>query len=138
MADNPSNDVKNRFAERFEKDENSKPDKNGQRSKAAKNEKDEQNGKVSKGGQTVNIKKSWTNHSVYLPDELADTLGRQYKYLDLELDEEFGLSIQKTRHYYPLIVKLGLERLDQIDSKDIKERLEQLENPDDNSSKAHA
>lgn len=38
---------------------------------------------------------------------------RRYKYPDLTLDEEFGHSTQKTCHYYPSIVELGLERFDE-------------------------
>ena len=130
---NPSDDVKNRFAERFENDEKAEKEQTEQRSKTVKEDDYDQTAKASAGEQTgkkVNIKQEWTNHSVYLPDELTDSLGRRYKYLDLDLDEEFDLSIQKTRHYYPLIVKLGLERLDELSSKEVKGKLAELESSD--------
>lgn len=113
MADDGTGDaVKDRFASRFESEEN------------RKNEQGPKNPKNEKASETVNVKREWSNHSFYLPDALADTLGRRYKYLDLELDEEFGVSIQKTRHYYPLIVELGLERLDELEPEEVKERVE--------------
>ena len=136
MPDKPSDDVKSRFAARFENDETGEPDENEQYPKTAKISQDSKNqhtpnsSKDKKSSKTVNVKEAWTNHSVYLPDNLTDDLGRQYKYLDLELDEEFGISIQKTRHYYPLVVKLGLERLNELESKDIKEQLEKLASTD--------
>lgn len=130
MAGNPSDDVKSRFAQRFENDESGKTGKNDQTAKTGKRagaEKNDKNDQRSKNKKTINIKEAWTNHSVYLPNDLTSELGRQYKYLDLELDEEFGQSIQKTRHYYPLIVQLGLERLEGLESKEAKERLDELE-----------
>ena len=132
MPEKPSDDVKSRFAARFENDEADEPDGNEQSSKTAKTIQNTKNkntfnpAKGEKKDQTANIKEDWTNHSVYLPDHLTADLGRQYKYLDLDLDEKFGFSIQKTRHYYPLVVKLGLERLDELESKDIKEEIEAL------------
>ena len=133
MAGDPSDDVKSRFAQRFENDEkdqrgeNEKTEQSGQKEKTAGNEQTGERSKTAKNGKTVNIKEAWTNHSVYLPEELTSELGRQYKYLDLELDEEFGMSIQKTRHYYPLIVALGLERLEELEAKEVKEQLDRLE-----------
>lgn len=120
MSDETGDSVKDRFARRFD-DEESDPVENERRKGKDDREKKAKNGK------TVNIKSSWTNHSVYLDDELASSLGREYKRLDLDLDEEYGLSIQKTRHYYPLVVKLGLDRLDGLSSKEVKEELERLE-----------
>lgn len=119
MADDGTGDaVKDRFASRFESEGNQKNEQSPNDGKDSKN---------AKASETVNIKREWSNHSFYLPDALADTLGRRYKYLDLELDEEFGVPIQKTRHYYPLIVELGLERLDELEPKEVKDRVEELE-----------
>ena len=124
MSNETGDSVKDRFAKRFEdeKDQNTEPEKNenqDQGSKTAISSKKER--------KEISPKNDWTNHSVYLNDELASSLSRSYKRLDLDLDEEYGLSIKKTRHYYPLIVKLGLEQLDELGSKEVKDRLEELE-----------
>ena len=70
-----------------------------------------------------NVKKEWRALSVYLPDELESDLSRTYKRLDWELEADRGVSIKKTRHYYPLVVELGLEQLDEMDSSEIEDRI---------------
>ena len=124
MADNDTSEsVKDKFAARFDNDE--KKDE-----EPKKHEEDQSSESVKKGKKPSfsNIKKSqWQNHSFYLPPELANSLGRGYKQLDLDLDREYELSIQKTRHYYPLITLLGLEKLNALDAKEVKEKLETLE-----------
>lgn len=129
MSDDATDAVKDRFAQRFDSvtDES---EENDEIEKGAKNDTQsngEQSSENSKNNKAVNVKSEWTNHSVYLADELASELSRSYKRLDLDLDEEYDLSIKKTRHYYPLIVKLGLERLEELESKEIKEELERIE-----------
>jgi hypothetical protein len=43
----------------------------------------------------------------------------------LELSEaETDLELQKTRHFYPLIIELGLERLEEMDVTEITDQLE--------------
>ena len=80
-----------------------------------------------KAQKAKNVKKEWNAKSVYPPDELEQSLSRTYKKLDWQLDEDEGISIKKTRHYYPLIVMLGLEELENMESMEIKDRLEVLE-----------
>lgn len=117
MANETSDSVKDRFAQRFENENSNQEQKS----------KTDQTDQSSKKEKTANIKQAWANHSFYMPEQLASELSTSYKILDLELDQEQNLSIQKTRHYYPLIVKLGLDRLDELDSEEVKEELEQLE-----------
>lgn len=124
MSNEPGDSVKDRFAKRFEDEKDRNTDQE-------RNEKEDQNSKTEDSSKNsrerTSPKNDWTNHSVYLSDNLASSLSRSYKRLDLNLDEEYGLSIKKTRHYYPLIVKLGLEQLDGLDSKEVKDRLDELE-----------
>ncbi|MFC6825234.1 hypothetical protein [Halopelagius fulvigenes] len=123
MVNDTSDSVKDRFAERFEgeKDEKEKNEENSAKEQTSKNSVKAKKDKVS------NIKEEWQNHSVYLDNELADRFGMGYKRLDLELGQDYGLSIKKTRHYYPLIVKLGLDKLEELESEEVKEELEELE-----------
>ncbi|ESP89789.1 hypothetical protein [Candidatus Halobonum tyrrellensis] len=124
MANETGDSVKDRFAKRFE-------DETEQSAERETTENRDQSSKTENTSKTdrteISPKNDWTNHSVYLSDDLASSLSRSYKRLDLDLDEEYGLSIKKTRHYYPLIVELGLEQLDDLDSKEVKDRLERLE-----------
>jgi hypothetical protein len=127
MADNDTSEsVKDKFAARFDNDE--KKDEKPKESVEDQSSESVKKQKKGKKPSFSNIKKSqWQNHSFYLPPELANSLGRGYKQLDLDLDREYELSIQKTRHYYPLITLLGLEKLNELDAKEVKEKLEALE-----------
>jgi hypothetical protein len=129
MSDETGEDVKSRFARRFEddgdesgEDERSMEDVRPGADRNAMNA-----GTKRKSKRAKNVKKEWNAKSVYLPDEIERSLSRTYKKLDWQLDEDEGISIKKTRHYYPLIVRLGLERVESMESTEIKERLEALE-----------
>lgn len=72
-----------------------------------------------------NIKKEWNVRSFYLDDELNDELTTAFKRLDFELsDADADVDLKKTRHFYPLIVRLGLERLEGMDITEVTEELE--------------
>lgn len=123
MTDGPNDDVKNRFASRFE---NEDEDEDG----ASQTEQTDQKSRSSRNAgktQTVkNVKTEWNTSTFYLDDELSSRLNRLYKKLDWQLADEYDVSLSKTRHYYPLVVQLGLEELDSLDSSEVKERLEDL------------
>lgn len=73
----------------------------------------------------MNIKKEWNVRSVYLSDDLDDELSTAFKRLDLDLDgSDTDLNLKKTRHFYPLIVELGLERLEELEITEVTEKLE--------------
>jgi len=74
-----------------------------------------------------NVKESWSATSVYLPEFLDRQLTTTYKHADLEFEEEFGRSLQKTRYYYPLLVALGMERIEEMEANELQERIEDLE-----------
>jgi len=63
----------------------------------------------------------------YLPEGQRDELRYQYKALSAEYEREFGEDLEKNRHYYPLLVEYGLERLESADAQDVREMLAELE-----------
>ncbi|CCQ34954.1 hypothetical protein HLRTI_003278 [Halorhabdus tiamatea SARL4B] len=72
-----------------------------------------------------NVKKEWNVRSFYLDDDLNSSLSTAFKRLDLELSEsDTDIDLKKTRHFYPLLVELGLERLEEMDITEVTERLE--------------
>jgi hypothetical protein len=95
-------------------DMSSQPDRNAQSSQKSQNAKN-----------AKNIKKEWNVRSFYLDDDLDDDLTTAFKRLDLDLDgTDTDINMKKTRHFYPLIVELGLERLEEMEVTEVTERLE--------------
>ena len=106
---------------RQEASQQERPPRNEHPPESRSTSKDEQSSKNSK--KAKNVKKEWKALSVYLPDELESDLSRTYKRLDWELEADRELSIKKTRHYYPLVVELGLERIEEMESSEIEDRI---------------
>jgi hypothetical protein len=72
-----------------------------------------------------NIKKEWNVRSFYLSDDVDDRLSTAFKRLDLDISEsDSNIDLKKTRHFYPLLVELGLERLEEMEVTEVTERLE--------------
>lgn len=115
---NGRDDVSDRMAQRFD---------NEGGDKKAQNEENEENNKSSMNEMNVqNVKEEWTGKTLYLPDELNSDLSKVYKQLDLELDDALN-SFRKTRHFYPLLVTVGKERLESMEQDEIIERLEEID-----------
>ncbi|QRY21732.1 hypothetical protein JT689_01620 (plasmid) [Halobacterium sp. GSL-19] len=74
-----------------------------------------------------NVKSEWASKSFYLPEFLKQDLTRTYKQTDLEHEMELGEGLPKTRYYYPLVVALGIERIESMSPQEVKERSEALE-----------
>lgn len=73
-----------------------------------------------------NIKKEWNVRSFYLDDDLERELTTAFKRLDLELAEtDTDINLKKTRHFYPLIVRLGLDKLEELEVTEVTEKLEE-------------
>lgn len=74
-------------------------------------------------GVEQSVKKEWKLYSFYLPASIGDSLDDAYRDRRYESEDR----LQKGRHFYPLIAALGLERVESMDSVEIKERLEEME-----------
>lgn len=76
-------------------------------------------------GKAQNVKKDWNARSVYLPDGVDGDLTTAFKRLDFELSQAgYNFSLKKTRHFYPLVIQLGLERLGGMELNEVMERME--------------
>lgn len=131
-------DIDERLSRRFGNDENeegSTGDRNEGGGSSSENEKNDKNAgsakneKNDKSGWDVdNVKTDWTPRSIYLPDSIDSSLDRTYKRLDLEIDEaDLDREFRKTRHFYPLLVALGIERIREMEVAELVEFLESLE-----------
>ena len=124
MSEN--NDLDDRLSRRFDNDspeDNDNSESESDTDHASSKSQSSRNAQKSQKPQ--NVKKEWNVRSIYLDDTLESELTTLFKRLDLELSEaETDLELQKTRHFYPLIVELGLERLEEMDVTEITEKLE--------------
>jgi hypothetical protein len=115
-----SKDLDDRLSRRFGDEENEESSQDAQET-----ESDESSQSSQSSQKAQNIKKAWNVRSFYLDDDLNDELTNAFKRLDLDLSEAgSGVDLKKTRHFYPLIVELGLEHLEEMDLTEITERLE--------------
>lgn len=67
---------------------------------------------------------------MYLPESQHQALSRQFNLLKAEYEFEFDTEFEKNRHFYPLIVKYGLDSLDNLDAEEIHALLEELDGVD--------
>ena len=124
-----SKELDDRLSRRFEGDEGDEEIDESENEMSSTPSQTEQKAQTSKKAQ--NIKKEWNVRSIYLDDELDTKLTTAFKRLDLGFSEaESGLDLKKTRHFYPLIVQLGLERLEGMEVTEVTERLEEMERTD--------
>lgn len=122
-----SDEIDERLSQRFESDEGEDEQPQSEDSDMSSN--DSQTNKTAQTSQNAqkpkNIKKEWNVRSFYLDDDLDANLSMMFKRLDLRLSEtDTDVDIKKTRHFYPLIVELGLERLEEMESTEVTERLD--------------
>lgn len=124
-----TDDLDDRLSRRFESDRDdstAKPSEQPQNDSSSTRSGNSRNAQTSQNAR--NIKKEWNVRSFYLDDELDRELTTAFKRLDLSLSEaDVNLNLKKTRHFYPLIVTLGLERLEEMELTDVTERLEGTE-----------
>lgn len=121
-----SDEIDDRLSRRFDDDQD---DKNDTTSEEPQNDMTSVQSGGERKSQTSqkaqNIKKEWNVRSFYLNDDLDSDLTTAFKRLDLSLSEaDSDVDLKKTRHFYPLIVELGLERLEEMEVTEVTERLE--------------
>lgn len=64
---------------------------------------------------------------MYLPEHQHQELSRLFHLLKAEYEYEYDEKFEKNRHFYPLVVKYGLDSLDGLDALEIQERLDSLD-----------
>lgn len=87
-----------------------------------------------------NIRNAWTGVTIYLPNHLQGRLDDEYRRVDYDLEGEIseagdvgGTDLRKDRHFKPLVIALGLERLSRMEGNDLNaciERMMRHENPE--------
>ncbi|MFC6723977.1 hypothetical protein ACFQE1_06240 [Halobium palmae] len=67
----------------------------------------------------VDVKSEWVGTTVYLPPSLRDELNLLFQEYKYECNRHGDVDLEKLRHFYPLIVALGVERLEKTDPEDL-------------------
>ena len=90
-------------------------------SKTVKTEKTEETDQPSKTERTS--VKDRPSVLMYLPEEVHSELDIRFAELNAAAKRERGEAIEKNRDFYPTLVELALERLDEMDDEEIVDRL---------------
>ncbi|GCF16074.1 hypothetical protein Harman_40090 [Haloarcula mannanilytica] len=80
----------------------------------------------SSDGDDSSVKDEQVGTYMYLPKTQKKELERLYNVLKAEYEYEYDEEFEKNRAFYPLVVKYGLESLDDLDASEIRERLDSL------------
>jgi hypothetical protein len=77
-------------------------------------------------GDASSVKDAQTGTYMYLPEAQVKDMRRVYNVLKAQYEYEFDEPFEKNRHFYPLVVRFGLDRLREMEPATIRDRLEDL------------
>jgi hypothetical protein len=104
--------------------ETAKPDKRGETDESnATGENDEADGADESDEPTLSVKDEQKPTYMYLPHSIRRDLDRSYSMLKAEYEYEYQEGFEKNRHFYPLVVSLGLEAIAELEPEDVRTRL---------------
>ena len=107
-------------SETAETDKPANKDKTSNPSNLSKTDKTSKTGKTEK----TSVKEDRPAQMMYLPESMQREMNRQFGLLETDFEYEFGEDFEKNRHYFPLLVKAGLDSLDSLDIQEIKDELD--------------
>lgn len=64
------------------------------------------------------------NVNMYLPEDLVGEMNIRYSELDAQFQREHGRSMEKNRDFYPIILELAFERMEELGTEGVVERME--------------
>jgi hypothetical protein len=76
------------------------------------------------------VKESQVPQYMYLPEGQQKRLKREFRLLQADWEVEFQGErgeLEKNRHYFPLVLKYGLDRVSEWDVQTVKNRLDDME-----------
>lgn len=75
----------------------------------------------------TSVKEDRPAQMMYLPESTLREMNRQFGMLETDYEYEFDEPFEKNRHYFPLLVKAGLDSLDGLDVQEIKDKLDKFD-----------
>jgi hypothetical protein len=73
------------------------------------------------------VKEEQVGTYMYLPESQTKELRRLYNVLKADYEFEYDEEFEKNRHFYPLVIEYGLDRLDGLDASEVRTHLEELQ-----------
>ncbi|ESP86797.1 hypothetical protein [Candidatus Halobonum tyrrellensis] len=67
----------------------------------------------------VDVKEEWDGMTVYLPSSIRKELDLTYQEMSLDTKRNREIDITKLRDFYPLVIMLGLERVEEADTDEL-------------------
>lgn len=89
---------------------------------------------VSLPNEDVTVTDQWVGTTIYLPEPLRDELDLVFRRLNFERKAAGDPELKKLKHYYPLVVQLGLERMEALDTEEVEPVLARLSSKYDSST----
>lgn len=98
-----------------------------QQEQPGKQEQPEQPDKPGQPGQPQNVKEQYQGTYIYVPPALREQMDLVADTLDLNRRQRNGTRVEKIRHFYPLLISLGLERIEEANSEELEQRLTEFD-----------
>ncbi|ATW88157.1 hypothetical protein halTADL_1381 [Halohasta litchfieldiae] len=126
MSDDEGEDRASRLRNRRNKTREKAKSGTEKMEKEAKSDKESTQSKPSKTNK-ISVKEDRPAQMMYLPESMQREMNRQFGMIETEYEYEFSENFEKNRHYFPLLIKAGLDSLDGLDIKDIKDKLDSFD-----------
>lgn len=121
--------TRSRASEQDKTDKTGETDKQDETSETSKTSKTDKPSKPSKTDKpkdssgTPSVKDEQIGTYMYLPETVAEELAYQFKLNSAEFERATSTEFEKNRHWYPLVISLGLEQVEEMDPDEMQAAL---------------
>jgi hypothetical protein len=93
----------------------------------AEEEKPEQPAKPEQQEDSQSIKDQYQGTYIYLPEDLREEFDLVADEMDTARRRRTGKHVEKIRHFEPLVVALGMEKIEELDDDELEDRLAEFD-----------
>ncbi|AQL44862.1 hypothetical protein BV210_19045 (plasmid) [Halorientalis sp. IM1011] len=72
------------------------------------------------------VQKEWQHRNLYVPEELDETLEAVRDEMSARIEAEFDGQMAVTRHFYPVLVRLGLSHIDNLSATEFADQVDRI------------
>lgn len=124
-----SNDRSERLRQRRRKSrEKAETDENDEPSNSSKPSEPSETDDTGDSSETdeQSVKNERVGTYMYLTDEQKKDMNYLFNQIQTEYEYQYDEEFEKNRHFYPLVIKYGLESLDGLDVSEVRKRIEEM------------